>query len=97
MVGNTRGKYVSTRRACKNNISVTVTKTGGKAKTTVTVYLSDTKGGQGTYKDSYQFSSGNGGSPKTFRLSGANGKYVRVEIKNNSATKSFKWRVSATQ
>ena len=97
VVGNTRGKFVSTKKACKNTASVTVTKTGGKARTTITVYATSTKNGQGTLKASDEFAAGSGGSPKTFNISGVNGKFIRVELKNRSATKTFKWRVTATQ
>ncbi len=97
VVGNTKGTFKSSKKACKNNATVKVKKTGGKARTTVLVYAANTKNGAGTLKDSYEFPNGNSKSTKTFNISGVNGKFIRVELKNRSATNRFKYTVTATQ
>ena len=56
VLGNTVGKYTSTKKACQNSVTVRVNKTGGKARTTVLVYASSTKNGTGTLKDSVRIS-----------------------------------------
>lgn len=97
VVGNTVGKYTSTKKACKNTAKVKVNKTGGRARTTILVYVSSTKNGTGTLKQSYEFPNGNRNSSKTINVSGCNGKFVRVEVKNRSAANTFKYNLRITQ
>lgn len=97
VVGNTKGTFKSTKKACKNNAVVKVQKTGGKARTTVLVYAASTQNGAGTLKDSYEFPNGKSKNTKTFNLSGVNGKFIRVEMKNRSTANTFKYKVTATQ
>ncbi len=97
VVGNTLGKLKSSSPACKNSVKVKVQKTGGRAKTTIYVYASPTKNGSGTLKKTYEFPNGNSKSTKTLNVSGVNGKYIRVELKNRSAANTFKYSVKITQ
>ncbi len=97
VIGNTVGKYTSQKKACKNTAKVKVNKTGGKARTTVLVYTSNTKNGTGTLADSYEFPNGNKKSSKTLNISNCNGKFIRVEVKNRSAANTFKYNLNITQ
>lgn len=97
VVGNTLSKYTSNKPACKNRATVKVQKTGGKAKTMVTVYKANTKNGSGTYVTSYEFPNGKAKSTKTFTVNNANGKYIRIEVKNRSAANTFKYSAKITQ
>lgn len=97
VIGNTVGKYTSQKKACKNAASVRITKTGGRARTTILVYVSNTKNGSGTLKDSYEFPNGNRKGSETIRITGCNGKFVRVEVKNRSAANTFQYNLSITQ
>ena len=97
VIGNTVGKYTSTKKACKNRVTVKVEKTGGKARTTVMVYASDTKNGTGSLKESYEFPNGKAKSTKNIHVTGVNGKFIRVEVKNRSAANTFKYKLKITQ
>lgn len=97
VLGNTVGKYTSSKKACKNSAKVKVNKTGGRARTTILVYVSSSRNGTGTLKQSYEFPNGTRKSSKTINVSGCNGKFIRVEVKNRSAANTFKYNLSITQ
>ncbi len=90
VIGNTVGKYSSDKKACKNAATVRVTKTGGSARTTILVYKSSTANGTGSLIKSDEFPNGNNNGTKTLNLTGINNKFIRVELKNRSATNQFK-------
>ncbi len=97
VIGNTVGKYTSTKKACKNTATVRVNKTDGQARTTILVYASNTANSQGTLIKSDEFPNGNGTGSKTLDLTGVNNKFITVELKNRSATNQFKYNLSITQ
>ena len=95
--GNTRGKLISTEKACKNTATVKVRKTGGKARTTVLVYKSTQANGLGTLVDSKEFARNCSNRTETIRVPNANGYFIRVEIKGRSAARSLSYSASITQ
>ena len=97
VIGNTVGKYTSTKKACKNTATVRVNKTDGQARTTILVYASNTANGQGTLIKSDEFPNGKGTGSKTLDLTGVNNKFITVELKNRSAAHQFKYNLSITQ
>lgn len=97
IISNTTKKYTFKEKACKDEVEVTVTKTGGKARTTVSVYTSSTKNGAGKLKSSFEFKNDSNKKIKTFNLSGVENKFIRVEMHNRSIGNTFKYKVTATQ
>ncbi len=98
IVGNTLAKLKSTQAACKDSVRVKIEKTGGKAKTMVYVYTSNTKNGSGTLAKTYEFRKGSSNGEMNIMLrSGTKGKFIRVEMKNRSATNTFKYKLNIVQ
>lgn len=97
VVFNTLGKVKSTKKACKNTVVAKVTKTGGKARTTMMVYKSTTANGTGTLVDSVEFPNGKSKSTKEITVHNADGYFIRIELKNRSAGNTFKYSASITQ
>ena len=97
VLGNTVGNYTSDKKACKSNASVVVNKTDGSARTTVLVYASDDSTGQGTLIASDEFPNGQETGSKTIPLTGVKNKFIKVELKNRSATNQFKYSLNINQ
>lgn len=97
VVGNTRGTKTADKVACKSTARVKVTKTGGRARTTILVYKSRSKNGQYSLVDSVEFPNGNGGGSKTVTVRNANGYWIKAEVKNRSAANTFKYNLTITQ
>lgn len=97
VVSNTRGKLVTSKKACKDNVTVKVKKTGGKAHTIVTVYKSTNKNGNGQLVGTMQFARNCSAKEETIRVNNAKGYFIRVEIKNKSAINSFKYDAKILQ
>jgi len=97
VVGNTVGKLKSTKKACKSSARVAVTKTGGKARTTMLVYKSSTRNGVGQLVDSVEFPNGRSKSTKYINVPNADGYFIRLELKNRSAGNTFSYRAKITQ
>jgi len=91
------GKIKSTKKACKNIVKAKVTKTGGKARTTMMVYKSSTKNGVGTLVDSVEFPKGSSKTTKEITVTNANDYFIRIELKNRSAGKQFKYKAWINQ
>lgn len=83
-----RGKKTSAT-STKDKVRVTVKKTNGRAKTSVTVYA--LSNGQESYLASYEFPNGNSTSTKTFNLTGVRNKKIVVYLRNNSAANTFQY------
>ena len=97
VIFNTLGKIKSSKKACKNLVTAKVTKTGGKARTTMMVYKSSSRNGTGTLVQSVEFPKGSSKYTKEIRVNNANGKFIRIELKNRSAGKTFKYKAYITQ
>jgi len=98
VIGNTVGKYKATKVACKNTVQVKVKKTGGKARTTILVYKASSKNGNYYLADSMEFSKGTQKNyTKTVTIPNANGKWIKVELKNRSAANTFKYNLNIVQ
>jgi len=97
VIGNTLGKLKSTKKACKSSAKVAVTKTGGKARTTMMVYKSASRNGTGTLVDSVEFPNGRARTTKYITVPNANGYFIRVELKNRSAANTFSYKAKITQ
>ena len=83
-----RGKKTS-NTSTKDKVSVTVKKTNGRARTSVTVYA--LSNGQESYLASYEFANGNTNSSKTFNLSGVQNKKIVVYLRNHSTANTFQY------
>jgi len=99
VIGNTVGNYTATKKACKNRATVTVRKTGGKARTTILVYTRPTKNGPKTLVPggSKEFAKNSRNGTQIIHVNNANQKYIHVEVKNRSAAKQFKYNLRITQ
>lgn len=98
VVGNTIGRYTSTKKVCKNSATVTVTKTGGKARTTILVYTSTTRNGsKSLVPGAKEFAKNAANGTQRIVVPNAKNKYIHVEIKNRSAVKSFAYRSTIAQ
>lgn len=98
VIGNTVGSYTANKKACKNRATVTVTKTGGKARTTILVYTRPTRNGpKQLVPGTVEFPKNSGNSSRTITVNNANQKYIHVEVKNRSATKQFRYNLRITQ
>ncbi len=97
VIGNTVGTYKSTKKACKNTATVSVVKTSGKARTTILVYAASSRNGNYVLKGSKEFPNGKKKSTKTVSVSGVNGKFIKVEVKNRSAANTFGYRLNIRQ
>ena len=94
---NTRGKVVSKKKACKDRARVIVRKKGGKARTLVHIYKTRNKNQTGTHVKTLEYAPGTAGGLKSYYVDNAEGYFIRVEIKNKSAAKKFKYDVKITQ
>ena len=94
---NTRGKVVSKKKACKKRARVVVKKKGGKARTLVHIYKTRNKNQTGTHVETLEYAPGSAGGVKSYYVDNADGYFIRVEMKNKSATKKFKYEVKITQ
>jgi len=98
VIGNTVGTFKATKVACKNSVDVRVKKTDGKARTTILVYKAHSKNGNYTLAGSKEFPNGKQKNySKVITVPNANGKWIKVEVKNRSAANSFKYNLDITQ
>ena len=77
-----------------DQLEIRIEKTGGRAATTFKVYSIDSNGNESTEVIT-NFVSGNNSDTKTFTLTGLQYKRVYIELKNNSATKRFDYKLRA--
>jgi hypothetical protein len=97
IISNTRSTYSTTKRSCKNTVEVRVTKTSGRARTTVTVYSMNTPNGSRTFVGRMEFPKGNDRGSDKVTLNNMANKYFFIELKNHSATNTFKFESTVTQ
>lgn len=79
---------VLTTKATSNNITVRIKKTGGRAKTTVNIYVNNNLEKRIIFQNGVDF------PVKEKKLSGVKGKNIKVEIVNQSVGNSFKYKAT---
>ncbi len=80
--------------ARSNNVTITLRKTDGKAKTGVTICTTDKYNNKRTVH-SYTFNSGNYTQTKTFVIPNAKNKVISINTRNYSVGNKFKYTISA--
>lgn len=100
---NTSGTVYSLAQARKtssksdsNSVQVSVEKTGGKAKTEITICV-QSDSGLTTVKRRYTFANGNYTRTRSFTITGAADKKIVVYLKNKSATLKFKYKLTVDE
>lgn len=78
----------------RKNLSITIKKTNGRAKTGVTICTTG-KGGRKTIVAQYTFPNGRQAMTKKFNISSAKGKVISINMRNYSVGNKFKYQVSA--
>lgn len=84
--GPAKTTFVSTAK----DVTITVTKTGGKAQTIVNIYVNNQK------RTDIIFNNGRDTPTKRKTLTNVKGKTIRVDIVNQSVANQFKYRLKAT-
>ena len=93
VMGQTQRTFVSPPSP-HNKLTITVDKTGGRAKTDVFICVHSTKNGSQQRKE-YRFQNSRSSKKKTFTINNVKGKSVSVIIKNKSVGNTFKYNVRA--
>ncbi len=78
----------------RRNVTITIKKTNGRAKTGVTICTTG-KGGRKNIVAQYTFPNGRQPMTKTFNISTAKGKVISINMRNYSVGNKFKYQVSA--
>jgi len=81
-------KAKSTFKASKDQLTISVAKTGGKAETQVNIYVNN------KFKAKIEFDNGNYTRTKTKTLNNVKNKNIKVEIVNQSVGNTFKYRLT---